>query len=59
MIFKFKGIDEFGKKTSDKIEAISLTEAKAKIKVKKIIYQTIEEDTPSFFENLVDCLAEA
>ncbi|MEA3228744.1 MAG: type II secretion system F family protein [Campylobacterota bacterium] len=52
MIYKFKGIDEFGKKISDKIEASSLTEVKAKIKAKKIIYQTISEDSPSFFENL-------
>ena len=52
MIFKFKGIDEFGKKINDKIEASSLAEAKAKIKAKKIIYQTIDEDSPSFFENL-------
>ena len=52
MIFKFKGIDEFGKKVSDKIEANSLAEVKAKLKTKKIIYQTITEDSPSLFENL-------
>ncbi len=52
MIFKFKGIDEFGKKVSDKIEANSLAEVKAKLKTKKIIYQTINEDSPSLFENL-------
>ena len=51
MIFKFKGIDELGKKVNDKIEATSLEEAKAKIKAKKIIYQTIREDSPSIFEN--------
>lgn len=52
MIFKFKGIDEVGKKINDKIEATSLVEAKAKIKAKKIIYQTIDEESPSLFENL-------
>jgi len=52
MIYKFKGIDEFGKKINEKIEANSLSEAKIKIKAKKIIYQTITEDTPSLFENL-------
>ena len=51
MIFKFKGIDEFGKRVSDKIEATSLSEAKAKLKAKKIIYQSINEDSPSIFEN--------
>lgn len=51
MIFKFKGIDEFGKKVSDKIEAASLGEAKLKLKAKKIIYQAIQEDSPSIFEN--------
>ena len=52
MIFKYKGVDEFGKKVSDKIEASSLREAKAKLKAKKIIYQSINEDSPSIFENL-------
>ena len=52
MIFKYKGIDEFGKKVSDKIEASSLNEVKAKLKAKKIIYQSIDEDSPSFFANL-------
>jgi general secretion pathway protein F/type IV pilus assembly protein PilC len=52
MIFKFKGIDENGKKVSDQIEAVSLIEAKAKLKSKKIIYQSITEDTPSIFANL-------
>jgi general secretion pathway protein F/type IV pilus assembly protein PilC len=52
MIFKYSGIDEFGKKLKDKIEAQNLKEAKSKLRSKKIIYQTIEEDTPSFFENI-------
>lgn len=52
MIFKYKGIDAQGKKVSQKIEAISLEEAKIKIKAKKIIYQSIEEDTPSLFNGI-------
>jgi len=52
MIYKYKGIDENGKKVSDKFEALSLEEAKQKLKAKKIIYQTIDEDSPSFFANL-------
>lgn len=52
MIYKFKGIDESGKKITQKIEAISLDEAKSKIKAKKIIYQSIKEETPSFFDNI-------
>ena len=52
MIFKFKGIDSDGKKVSQQIEAISLSEAKSKIRAKKIIYQTISEETPAFYENM-------
>jgi len=48
MIFKYKGIDEFGKKVSDKIEATSLSEAKAKLKAKKILYQSLEESDSLF-----------
>lgn len=51
MIFKFKGIGSDGKKVSDKVEASSLSEAKIKLKAKKIIYQTIEEESPSIFED--------
>ena len=52
MIFKFKGIDADGAKVSDKIEALSLQEAKQKLRAKKIIYQRIDEDSPSVFSNL-------
>ena len=52
MIYKYKGIDAEGKKVGDKVEALSLIEAKAKLKAKKIIYQAIDEDTPSIFTNL-------
>ncbi|WP_434656786.1 hypothetical protein [Sulfurimonas sp. NW9] len=36
MIFKYSGIDEFGKKVSDKIEASDLAEAKSKLKPKRL-----------------------
>lgn len=52
MIFKYNGIDEFGKKVSDKIEASDLGEAKSKIKAKKIIYHKINEESPSFFDSI-------
>ena len=52
MIFKYKGIDANGERVSDKLEASSLQEAKSKLKSKKVIYQTINEDSPSIFANL-------
>ncbi|MCW8838392.1 MAG: type II secretion system F family protein [Thiovulaceae bacterium] len=52
MIFKYKGINHEGKKLSLKIEASSLDEAKSKLKANGIILQSIEEDTPSIFENI-------
>ncbi len=52
MIFKYVGIDETGSKVKDKVEATSLSEAKAKLKAKKIIYQSISEDSPAFYENI-------
>lgn len=51
MIFKYKGIDENGKRVAQKIEAASLQEAKAKVKAKKIIIESMKEDTTSLFEN--------
>ena len=52
MIFRFVGIDANGKKIKDKIEAQSLVEAKAKLKAKNILYKSIDEETPSFFDKL-------
>lgn len=52
MIFKYKGIDEEGRSVSDKIEAETLEEAKSKLKFKNIIYKSILEETPSFFDSL-------
>jgi len=51
MIFKYKGINAEGKKLSEKVEALSLSEAKLKLKAEKIIYQSIEEEQPSLFSN--------
>ena len=51
MIFKYKGIDATGKRIKDKIEALSLEEAKSKLKSKNIIYQDITEESKSIFES--------
>lgn len=50
MIFKYKGIDAAGKKIKERVEALNLAEAKAKLKAKNIIYQTIEEEHKAFYE---------
>ena len=52
MIFKYKGINSDGKKVSDKIEALSLDEAKSKLKSKNIIYQSLSKDSAGLFDNL-------
>ena len=52
MIFKYKGIDSDGKKVSQRVEAISLQEAKNKLRIKKIIYQSISKDAPAFYESI-------
>jgi type II secretory pathway component PulF len=52
VIFKYKGINAEGKKVSDKLEAASLEEAKSKLKVLKIIYQSISEERPSLLEGV-------
>ena len=52
MIFKYIGIDEAGKKVKQKIEALSLEEAKQRVKSTGIILQSIEEDDISMFGNL-------
>ncbi len=48
MIFKYKGIDETGKKINSKIEATSLDEAKKRLKAQKIIYKSIKEESINF-----------
>ena len=50
MIFKYKGISSDGKKVRDKIEALSLEEAKSKLRAKGVIYQYINEDSKNLFE---------
>ncbi len=50
MIFKYKGINQEGKKVKDRVEALSLAEARTKLKASGIIYQSLEEDSPAFFE---------
>lgn len=52
MIFRYKGINSAGEKLNDKIEATSLDEAKNKLRANKIIYQSINEEKPSFYTNL-------
>lgn len=52
MIFKYKGIDEAGNRVSDKVEALSLSEAKSKLKANKIIYESIQEESVSIFDAL-------
>lgn len=50
MIFKYKGITQEGKKVSDRVEALSMAEARSKLKAKGIIYQSLKEDAPAFYE---------
>lgn len=45
MLFKYQGIDSTGKKVKSKVEAVSLEDAKAKLKSKKILYTKIESET--------------
>ena len=52
MIFKYKGVNSQGKNVSDKVEAVTLEEAKSKLKAQSIIYKSIEEDSASFFDKL-------
>jgi general secretion pathway protein F/type IV pilus assembly protein PilC len=47
MIFKYKGINAQGKKVKESIEAINLADAKAKLRSQGVIYQSLEEESPS------------
>lgn len=51
MIYTYKGIDSKGTSLKGQIEAAGLEEAKDKLKSQGILYEMIEEDTPSFFDN--------
>ncbi len=48
MLFKYSGFDSNGLKTKSTIEAISLEEAKAKLKAKGILYTSLKEEGFSF-----------
>ena len=50
MIYRYKGIDGNGNKVSDRIEASTLAEAKAKLKQQNILYSSIKEERASFFD---------
>ena len=52
MIYSYKGINAEGKKVSNKLEASSVEEAKSKLKAQGVIYQDIEEETPSIFSGI-------
>ena len=51
MIFSYKGMDSKGESVKSLIEASSLEEAKEKLKNQGILYQIIEEESPSLFGN--------
>ncbi|MDR0665899.1 MAG: type II secretion system F family protein [Campylobacteraceae bacterium] len=48
MIFKYSGIDGFGNKVNSKIEALSLDDAKRRLKSQNIIYKSLKEDSFTF-----------
>ncbi len=48
MLFKYEGINESGKQIKETIDANNLKEAKAKLKVKKILYSSIKENHRQF-----------
>ena len=52
MIFKYKGINKEGKKVKESIEALSLEDAKSKLRAQGIIYQSIHEEKSSFLSSL-------
>ncbi len=51
MIFKYHGIDAKGKHIHDEIEAVTLEEAKDKLKSHGILYESIEEEIPSLLNH--------
>ncbi len=51
MIFKYIGIDKAGRKVKQKIEALSLEEAKQRVKSTGVILQNIEEEDISLFDD--------
>ncbi len=51
MIYRYKGFNEKGKKESGRIEALSVDEAKAKLKARSFIYESVSKEKPSFTQN--------
>lgn len=52
MVFGFVGLDKDGKRTKGKIEALSLSDAKARLRAKKILYTSIKEERESIFSKI-------
>lgn len=48
MLFKYSGIDSNGKKIKAKIEASNIQEAKGKLKLKGVLYTSLQEDNFNF-----------
>lgn len=48
MLYKYSGFDSSGLKVKSKIEAVSLAEAKMKLKAKGILYTSLKEDIFNF-----------
>jgi general secretion pathway protein F/type IV pilus assembly protein PilC len=48
MLFKYTGFDSNGEKVKSKLEAANIEEAKAKLKVKGIMYTSLNEDNLNF-----------
>jgi general secretion pathway protein F/type IV pilus assembly protein PilC len=48
MLYKYSGFDSSGLKVKSQIEALTLSEAKTKLKAKGILYTSIKEDTFNF-----------
>jgi len=51
VIYKYKGFNSQGKKEKGTIEAASLEEVKLKLKARSVLYESIKEETPSFFKS--------
>ena len=52
MIYKYKGFNEKGKKESGRVEAISVEEAKAKLKARSFIYESVAQEKASFTQKI-------
>jgi len=52
VIYKYKGFNDKGKKESGKIEAISIDEAKLKLKSRSFLYESVSEEKASVLQGL-------